>query len=221
MHIKAGLCPAFFFVPAGPGGITFAYIAFRRGRENFGRALRTSLNNHRNAMKKLLPALLLCGAVLSPAAAQNSRYYGAVDYGTVNYSGPGNYSSPGALTLSGGYNFLTNLDLEAGLTLVGDADADVPGPGRVDVSEHIIHAVAVGKVPLNPQITLFGKAGLGLHDGSINGLPDDLIYGFGMQVRFDRELSMRVQYESLGRAQVPGGGTADMTRLSLGLAYHF
>lgn len=172
-------------------------------------------------MKKLLTILVLCGAVLSPAWAQSSRYYGAVDYGTVNYSGPGNYSSPGALTLSGGYNFLTNLDLEAGVTLVGNASADLPGPGRVDVSEHIIHAVAIGKVPLNPQITLFGKAGLGLHDGDINGLPDDLIYGFGMQVRLDREFSMRVQYESLGRAQLPGGDTADMTRLSVGLAYHF
>lgn len=172
-------------------------------------------------MKKLLPALLLCGAVLSPAAAQSSRYYGAVDYGTVNYSGPGNYSSPGALTLSGGYNYLPNVDFEAGLTLVGNADATVPGPRRVDLSEHIVHAVAIGKVPLNQQITLFGKAGVGLHDGSINGLPDDLIYGFGLQVRFDREFSMRVQYESLGRAQVPGGGTADMSRLALGLAYHF
>lgn len=172
-------------------------------------------------MKKLLPALLLCGAVLSPAAAQNSRYYGVVDYGTVRYNGPGDYSSPGALTVSGGYNLFPNLDLEAGLTLVGRADADIPGRGRVDVSEHIVHAVAVGKVPLNPQVALFGKAGLGLHDGSINGLPDDLIYGFGMQVRFDRELSMRVQYESLGRTQLPGGNTADMNRLSVGLAYHF
>ncbi|MEK9804012.1 MAG: hypothetical protein VW475_11470 [Curvibacter sp.] len=42
-----------------------------------------------------------------------------------------------------------------------------------------------------------------------------------MQVRFDRELSMRVQYESLGRTQLPGGNTADMNRLSLGLAYNF
>jgi OOP family OmpA-OmpF porin len=172
-------------------------------------------------MKKLLTILVLCGAGLSSAWAQSSRYYGAVDYGTVNYSGPGSYSSPGALTLSGGYNFLTNLDLEAGVTLVGNASADLPGPGRVDVSEHIVHAVAIGKVPLNQQITLFGKAGVGLHDGEINGLPDDLIYGFGMQVRFDREFSMRVQYESLGRAQLPGGDTADMTRLSVGLAYHF
>ena len=172
-------------------------------------------------MKKLMTAVLLCCATLGPALAQSSRYYGAVDYGTVNYSGPGSYSSPGALTVSGGYRFLDNLDLEAGVTLVGSASADLPGPGRIDISEHIVHAVAVGKVPVNQNIVLFGKAGLGLHDGSINGLPDDLIYGFGMRVIFDRELSMRVQYESLGRTQLPGGGTADMNRLSVGLAYNF
>ncbi len=174
-----------------------------------------------NAMKKLLTALILCGAVLSPALAQSSRYYAAIDYGTIDYSGPGIYSSPGALTLSGGYRYLPNLDFEAGLTVVGNATADVPGPGRVDVSEHIISAVAIGKVPLTSQVHLFGKAGLGLHDGSINGLADDLIYGFGVHITFDREFSMRVQYESLGRTQLPGGDTADMSRLAIGLAYSF
>ena len=107
------------------------------------------------------------------------------------------------------------------MTLIGDATADIPGPGRVDVSEHIISAVAIGKVPINDKIRLFGKAGVGLHDGKVNGLSDDLIYGFGMQILFDRELSMRVQYESLGRTQLPGDRTADMTRLSVGLAFHF
>ena len=172
-------------------------------------------------MKKLLPALLLCGAVLRPAAAQSSRYYGAVDYGTVDYSGPGSYSSPGALTISGGYRYRENLDFEAGITLIGSANADIPGRGRVDVSEHIVHAVAVGKVPLNQQVTLFGKAGVGIHDGEINGLPDDLIYGFGIQVRLDREFTLRAQYESLGRTQLPGNQTADMDRLSIGLVYNF
>ena len=175
-------------------------------------------------MKKLLTALILCGSIGLPALAQNqnSRYYAAIDYGTVDYSGPGSYSSPGALSLSGGYHFLPNVDLEAGLTLVGKADANVPGSGGVDVSEHIVHAVAIGKVPLNQQVVLFGKAGLGLHDGQINGLPDDLIYGFGMQVIFDRELSMRAQYESLGRTELPGNaGHADMKRLSIGLLFNF
>ncbi len=173
-------------------------------------------------MKKLLTAFLFCVALSSTAWAQGSRYYAAVDYGTVSYSGPGFYSSPGALSLSGGYRYLPNLDFEAGLTFVGRSIADVPGVGRVDLSENILSAVAIGKIPLNNQVNLFGKLGLGLHDGSINGLTDDLIYGFGVQVLFDKELSLRVQYESLGRVQLPGrADTADLSRLAVGLAFSF
>jgi len=173
-------------------------------------------------MKKILAAALLCSAAIAPALAQSSRYYAAADYGTVSYSGPGSYSSPGALTLSGGYHYLPNLDLEAGLTLIGSATGDVPGTGRVSINQNILGVVAVGKVPLNSSVNLFGKAGVGLHDGGVNGLPDDLIYGFGAQVRFDREFSMRVQYESLGRTKVPSTNSrADMTRLSVGIAYDF
>lgn len=172
-------------------------------------------------MKKLLAAALLCAAA-APALAQNSRYYGAIDYGTIDYSGPGSYSSPGALTLSGGYHFLENLDLEAGLTLIGDATVDLPGTGRVSIDEHLISVVAVGKVPINHNVTFFGKAGLGLHDGEVDGLPDDLIYGFGAQFLFDKQLSMRVQYESLGSTRVPTTSSdADMKRLSVGVAYNF
>lgn len=173
-------------------------------------------------MKKLLATALLCSAALSPALAQNARYYAAADYGIVSLSGPGSYSSPGALTLSGGYHYLDNLDLEAGLTMIGSATADVPGPGRVNISQNILSAVAVGKVPLNSKVHLFGKAGVGLHDGGANGLPDDLIYGFGGQIRFDREFSMRVQYESLGRVKIPSSNSkADVTRLSVGVVYNF
>jgi hypothetical protein len=173
-------------------------------------------------MKKLIATALLCSSGIAPALAQNSLYYGAADYGIVSFSGPGSYSSPGALTLSGGYHYLTNLDLEAGVTLVGNATADVPGPGRVNINQNIVSAVAIGKLPLNRNVNLFGKAGVGLHDGEVNGLPDDLVYGFGAQVVFNRELSMRVQYESLGRTKVPSTGSrADMTRLSVGVAYNF
>lgn len=173
-------------------------------------------------MKKLLATALLCSATVTPVLAQNSRYYGAADYGTVNFSGPGSYSSPGALTLSGGYHFLTNLDLEAGFTMIGTATADVPGPGRVSISQNILSAVAIGKVPLNSSVNLFGKAGVGVHDGELSGLPDDLIYGFGGQILFDKRFSMRVQYESLGRTKVPSTSSrADMTRLSVGVTYDF
>lgn len=173
-------------------------------------------------MKKLLAAALLCSAAATPALAQNYRYYGALDYGTLNMSGAGSYSSPGALTLSGGYHLMPNVAGEAGITLIGDTTANIPGAGRVNFSQSIVSAVAVGTMPINANFNVFGKAGVGLHNGEINGLPDDLIFGFGGQFVLNPKLGFRLQYESLGRTKVSNTSTrADLTRLSLGATYNF
>lgn len=174
-------------------------------------------------MKKLLALALLCAAATTPALAQSSRYYGAVDYGTVNMSGPGSYSSPDALTASVGYRFQNNLNFEGGLTQVGSATATTPpGNGRVSVSQTIVSAVAVGLLPISKEFSLFGKAGVGVHNGEINGLPDDLVLGFGGQVEINPKVSARVQYEMLGRAKIPTtNDKADMSRLSIGAVVNF
>lgn len=174
-------------------------------------------------MKKLLATALLCSAAVTPALAQSSPYYGAVDYGTVNMSGPGSYSSPDALTASVGYQYQPNLRFEGGVTMVGSATATTPpGGGRVSVSQTIVSAVAVGMLPINKDFSLFGKAGLGVHNGEINGLPDDLILGFGGQVEITPKVSARVQYEMLGKAKIPTtSDKADMTRLSFGAVVKF
>jgi len=173
-------------------------------------------------MKKLLAFALLCTAAATPALAQSSRYYGAVDYGTVNMSGPGSYSSPEALTASVGYRYLPNLSFEGGLTQVGSATATTPFGTRVSVSQTIVSAVAVGLLPINKDFSLFGKAGVGLHNGDVNGVPDDLVLGFGGQVEINPKISARVQYEMLGRARIPTTNErADMSRLSFGAVVNF
>jgi opacity protein-like surface antigen len=174
-------------------------------------------------MKKLLAIALLSGAAAAPALAQSSHYYGAVDYGTVNMSGPGSYSSPDALTASVGYRYLPNVSFEGGVTLVGSATATTPpGGGRVSVSQTIVSAVAVGLVPINRDFSLFGKAGVGVHNGEINGLPDDLVLGFGGQFQINPKVSARAQYEILGKAKIPTtSDKADMTRLSIGAIVNF
>jgi opacity protein-like surface antigen len=126
------------------------------------------------------------------------------------------------LTISGGYRFLPNLAGEAGLTLIGNATVNPPSAPAVNVSQTLLSVVGVGTVPLNSQISLFGKAGIGVHNGDVNGLPDDLIFGFGGRVLLSEKLSVRLQYESLGRAKIPSTSTrADLTRLSVGATYDF
>jgi hypothetical protein len=180
------------------------------------------MTNFEIPMKKLLAAALLCSAAATPVLAQNYRYYGALDYGTLSMNGSGSYSSPSILRLSGGYRFLPNVAGEAGIALIGDATANVPGGSRVNVSQSLLSAVAVGTVPINPNFNLFGKAGLGLHNGEINGLPDDLIFGFGGQFVLNPKLSFRLQYESLGRTKISSTTTrADLSLLSIGAIYNF
>lgn len=173
-------------------------------------------------MKKLLAIALLCSAAVTPALAQSSRYYGAIDYGSVSMSGPGSYSSPDALTASVGYRYLPNVNFEGGITMVGSTTANIPGTGRVSISQSILSAVAVGMLPVNKDFNLFGKAGVGLHNGDINGLPDDLVLGFGGQFQINPKVSARAQYEILGKAKIPTtNDKADMTRLSIGAVVNF
>ena len=171
-------------------------------------------------MKKLLAAALLCSAALTPVLAQSNRYYGAIDYGTLYMSGP--WSSPDALTVSGGYKFAPNLAAEAGLTMIGNATTNAVGGGGVSVNQYIVSAVAVGILPMNSNFNLFGKAGLGLHNGDVNGLPDDLILGFGGQFMLTSQIGLRLQYESLGRTRVPQTTRwSELSRLSFGATYNF
>ena len=174
-------------------------------------------------MKKLFATVVLCGAAITPALAQSSRYYGAIDYGTINMSGPGSYSSPDALTASVGYVYQPNLRFEGGVTLVGSATATTPpSAARVSVSQTIVSAVAVGLLPINRDFSLFGKAGVGLHNGDINGLPDDLVLGFGGEFQINPTVSVRAQYEILGKAKTPNSNDkAAMTRLSIGAVANF
>jgi opacity protein-like surface antigen len=174
-------------------------------------------------MKKLFAAALLCSAAASPALAQSVRtYYGAVDYGAVTMSSSRPITSPNGLTVSGGYRFLPNVAGEVGYTMIGDASINVPGTGPVGFSQSLLSAVVVGTLPINKDVNLFGKIGAGLHNLEINGIPDDLIVGFGAQLILNPKLSLRLQYESLGRAKVQSTTyKADLSRVSFGAMYNF
>lgn len=204
-------------------GVTVGYSSPAMGTDNFpARCLRAFLFRQpmNIAMNKLLAAALLCSAATTPALAQSTRYYGAADYGMASVSGSG-ATSPGALTVSAGYRYQNNLNFEAGFTQLGTIAADAPG-NRVSVSESILSAVAVGILPVNSDVTVFGKAGVGLHNGEVQGLPDDMVYGFGGQFQINPKFSVRMQYENLGRVKIPTtNNKADVSRLSFGVVANF
>lgn len=173
-------------------------------------------------MKKLFAAALISSVATTALAQSSNPYYAAVDYGIINIGGSGASSSPSALTASGGYRFTPSLAAEAGYTLIGDVSVNTPGSGALSVSQSILSAAAVGTLPVSRDVNLFGKLGMGVHNGEMSGLPDDLIFGLGGQLILSSRASLRLQYENLGKSKLvstlPKG---ELTRFSIGAIYNF
>ncbi len=178
-------------------------------------------------MKKIIASVLLCASLVAPALAQqDNHWYGAIDIGTLNMRNT-DYADPGSLTVSGGYRFGRHLAAEGGITAIGDSTL-VDGTGTRTARQGDLRFLAVGFLPLNPNIELFGKAGLGLHSvrilgtGGYSSSPTahttaNVILGAGVQVNFNQRFGMRLQYEHLGQAKAsetdPG---ADLSRVTIG-----
>lgn len=180
-------------------------------------------------MHKTLAAVLLGAVLATPAFAQNSNWYGAVDAGTLNMQNS-NYASPGSLTVSGGYRMNPNLAFESGITLAGESTLYSSGTSRT-LRQSDLRVLVVGILPLSQSFDLFGKAGIGFHSARItnnlNGNYDqytntNAIFGFGGQFNFNRRFGLRLQYEALGKAKAnesdPG---ADISRVSIGGVLNF
>ncbi len=181
-------------------------------------------------MKKTAIALLLGAAAAAPAFAQSpSHWYGALDFGTLNMKNT-NYADPGSMTVSGGYRFNPNFALEGGLTLIGESTLYGTGTSST-LRQSDARFLAVGILPLNQSVELFGKAGLGAHyariTNNVNGnynyyTNTNLILGVGAQFNINSRFGLRLQYEALGKAKAtetdPG---ADLSRVSLGGVLNF
>jgi hypothetical protein len=179
-------------------------------------------------MKKVLGPALLCLACATPALADADRphWYGAIDIGTLTMQNT-QYADPGSLTVSGGYRFSRHLAAEGGLTAIGDSTL-TDGSGTRTARQGDMRLLAVGYLPLNENLELFGKAGLGLHGARILGTgsygssptvhtTSNLILGVGVQLNFNQRFGMRLQYEDLGKSKASATDTgADISRVSIG-----
>jgi OOP family OmpA-OmpF porin len=105
----------------------------------------------------------------------------------------------------GGYRFNQNFALEGGYADLGESTFSIPGfaSGSAEATTILLHAV--GMIPLNPQFSIFGKAGLHRWDakesGLILGVPFsesddgiDITFGAGVQANFGR-FSLRLEWE--------------------------
>jgi len=168
------------------------------------------------------------GASAGSSSFENDITTGLITSGTVDTTSSG-------FKLFGGYQFNEYFGLELAYVDLGKATysgsffgAPVTG-GKVEVWG--LNLSAVGTLPLNPTFSLFGKVGLFAWEAkakdTTGGVPfsdtvsgGDFSFGAGVNVRFTKNLSARVEWERFGLTGYDFDlGNADL--LSLGIAYNF
>jgi OOP family OmpA-OmpF porin len=121
----------------------------------------------------------------------------------------------------GGYEFNENLAVEGGYTSLGDM-SNMGAGSRSDISG--FNVAAVGKLPINEQIGVFGKAGLfrwsadNTTDGDRSGT--DLMYGVGAEYKMTDNISVRGEWEKFLDIETSATTNSDVSMFSAGFTYN-
>ena len=190
----------------------------------------------RNAVAVVLLGL---GALTATPIASAQGFYIGGSFGSTD-AGDGN-AIPDLITsgttdgkdsgfkIFGGYHFSPNLAVELAyvdlgtLTYSGTFGGLSVSNGKVETSG--LNTSLVGTFPVNPNFSLFAKAGIFAWSADARditgGLPfsgtesgGDFSFGFGGAIQIDRNFSLRVEWERLQ-------ANDDISLLSAGFAYRF
>lgn len=171
-------------------------------------------------MKKIAIVALLSAFAAAPAMAAEG-YYAGVNVGSakIDISGADNTTS---LALLGGYTVNENFSAEAAYTNFG-SKTYVGGT----IKSHGISFSGVGSYPFSELFSVFGKLGVasttidvtanGL--GSASGSTTKLTFGLGGQFTLNKQLAIRLGYDSYKVGD--SGGTNDQKVTSIGGIYKF
>ncbi len=117
-----------------------------------------------------------------------------------------------AFKFFGGVNLSENIGLEL-------AYVDLGTFANGQLNQDGITFEVVGYLPLNPDIDLFGRAGIydwEVSNGFISRNGTEPTFGFGVNVQLDHSLSVRGEYQIF--TEVDGG---DVDMYSASLSFHF
>ena len=175
-------------------------------------------------MKKIIIASLLSLSATVPAFAADEGFYVAADLSTWSLSNLGTASNPSAgLGIFGGYKFSPMLAAEVGYVMSGSG-SDLGMNYKVNSTQ----LAAVGTFPINNQFDVFAKLGYAsnkltgdLTTGCTNCSKSGLMYGIGGQFNINRQIGIRVQYASLGKATDFGTNDVEAKTTSIGAVFKF
>lgn len=174
-----------------------------------------------------LVAILLMG-MASSAMAETGAYV-AADVGPASY-GYGS-SSPIAVRVGGGYNFMKLLDDQ--LTVGAEGNLENFGSvsylfTTVKTTGLMVAGVATYKIPGVDRLSAFGKVGM-MHAStdytapgiSVTYTSNNPFIGIGARYDFNDQLAVRAQYEDFGNAVSVGVSSSSLSQISAGVIYSF
>lgn len=198
-------------------------------------------------MKKIL-AVALLSAFAAPAFAADSAFYGAFDIGQSDAKDACNGIPAGvsckktdtAFRLAGGYQFTPRWGAEISYADLGKVRASglVLGvPVTAEAKSNSVQLAATGTFPISGGFSIIGKLGIARTEvkesatAALGGLvasatakatSTKAAYGIGAQYDFTKNVSVRAQYEDLGKVgDANTTGTSKVTLVSAGLVFKF
>jgi opacity protein-like surface antigen len=181
-------------------------------------------------MKEILVAFVVLAGIALPAFADNSgTYYGAFDIqaNTWGYPSPSlKFKDPNSYRLTAGYNFTPVWAAELAYTMIDDSKCS---SCTTTIKTSSIQLAAVGNYALNETIGFFGKLGLAINSASVNAAlgtdetrgNNSLLFGVGIRYMINKQVDLRLQYESLGKFITAPTGNFSLTAVSVGAIYKF
>lgn len=196
-------------------------------------------------MKKILTALITSAAAFGGMSAAH-----AADIGP--YAGVGVVSSEHKYDLSndtskgdrtsnewsgkiyGGYQLNQNLAVEGGYTDFGKSSYNYSvgtANGHIDSKSHAFYLAGKGSMPINQQLSVFGKLGVAFNKNEVHGTGlaapyavgdssrTNLYASVGGEYAVNEKVSLSLEYEHYGKNDVDQGRKKGA--LSLGARYSF
>ncbi len=116
-----------------------------------------------------------------------------------------------------GYDYSERLAFEVGYVSLGEMRSNAKS---TEITGYEV--AAVGKVPLNDSIGLFGKAGMFRWDaenGNDSRSATDIMFGAGVNYKLSDNMAFRAEWERFNDIETQSDNTSDVDMISAGITF--
>jgi len=178
-------------------------------------------------MKKKLLAVALLSALSAPVFAEDAGFYIGLDYIQLALNPAAATQPSGGYRIDGGYNFNKNWGVEIGYFGSGNG-SDAAGKS---ITPNSTYLAGVGTYPVNDMFDIFAKVGAAMNQltgdsttgCTVCGVQTGVMAGVGADYNVNKNVGVRLQYESLGNMDGTAAGSTQTTGsdVALGVLFRF